>query len=186
VSLAGKLPLLELEAEGVEALRKSKADCLTIFLQPPDLEVHEGRLRTYLTETEAEIAERTEQAAAERAAAIAAGVYDAEIVNDNHDEAYKQLCAAISKFRPDIIPPAEEVEAAEAAAAAAAAGGSMPHLVLCGPPGENRGLAGDGSVAASLGDAWHQVGVWVGWGCHSSAHPTTDGRKVTRKEGCCT
>lgn len=54
----GKLPLLELEAEGAEALKAKGVDCLTIFLAPPSEEVFDSRLRAWLTESDEEIAAR--------------------------------------------------------------------------------------------------------------------------------
>jgi len=47
-----------LEAEGVEALKARGVDCLTIFLLPPSQEVFEARLRSWLTESDGEIAAR--------------------------------------------------------------------------------------------------------------------------------
>lgn len=74
---AGKLPLLELEAEGAEAIKLGKGvDCLTVFLAPPSLELHEQRLRDWATESDEEIAERQELAAAELEAVQSAGVFD--------------------------------------------------------------------------------------------------------------
>lgn len=54
----GKLPLIELEAEGAEALRARGADCLAIFLMPPSQAAFEARLRGWLAEGEADIAAR--------------------------------------------------------------------------------------------------------------------------------
>lgn len=74
---AGKLPLLELEAEGAEAIKLGKGvDCLTVFLAPPSLELHEQRLRDWATESDEEIAERQALAAAELEAVQSAGVFD--------------------------------------------------------------------------------------------------------------
>jgi hypothetical protein len=55
---AGKLPLLQLEAEGAEALKARGADCLTVFLAPPSQDVHEARVRRWLAESDEEIAAR--------------------------------------------------------------------------------------------------------------------------------
>lgn len=52
----GKLPLLGLESDGAEALKQRGVDCLTIFLMPPSAEVHEARLRAWLSESDADIA----------------------------------------------------------------------------------------------------------------------------------
>eukprot|EP00879_Flechtneria_rotunda_P024046 GHRR01025468.1.p1 GENE.GHRR01025468.1~~GHRR01025468.1.p1 ORF type:complete len:822 (+),score=235.91 GHRR01025468.1:119-2584(+) len=74
---SGKLPLLELEAEGAEAIKFAKSiDCLTIFLAPPSLEEHEQRLKAAITESDDEIAERQKVAAGQLTAAESSGVFD--------------------------------------------------------------------------------------------------------------
>lgn len=73
----GKLPLMELEAEGAEAIKLLKGvDCLTIFLAPPSIDAHEQRLKQWATESDEEIAERQEVAAAEMEAVQSSSVYD--------------------------------------------------------------------------------------------------------------
>jgi guanylate kinase len=136
VCFTGKLPLLATEVEGAEAAKQSKQDCLTVFLSPPSLEVHEQRLRSYLTESDDEIAERQAVAAKEKAAATALGVFDAVVVNDELDLGFEQLCAAISTFRPDIITPADPGGKDSISGDQTL---TKPHLLLCGPPGERTG-----------------------------------------------
>lgn len=58
------------------------------------------------------------------------------IINDELDHGYKQLKAAIARFRPDLIPPADGDDAAQAAKKAAASNQPVP-LVVLGPPGAN-------------------------------------------------
>ena len=60
----GKLPLIEQEAEGAEALKARGVDCLTIFLMPTSQEAHEARVRAWLTESDDEIAARQVRARA--------------------------------------------------------------------------------------------------------------------------
>lgn len=55
------------------------------------------------------------------------------LVNDELEEGYKQLKAAISRFRPDLIPPAAHEAAAKAAQAAAAL--TPVPLLVAGPAG---------------------------------------------------
>lgn len=131
---AGKLPLLELEAEQTELVKVTKAvDCLSIFLAPPSMEEHAQRLQQAATETEDEVAARGAVAAAELAAVRAKGVFDDVLVNDDLEEGYAQLLAAISKFRPDLIPSAAH-DAAARAAQQAAASTAVP-LLIAGPAG---------------------------------------------------
>lgn len=132
---ADKLPLLELEAEQTELVKVTKSvDCLSIFLAPPSLEEHEQRLQLAATESNEEVAARGEVAAAELAAARAQGVFDEVLVNDDFEEGYAQLKAAISRFRPDLIPPAATDAAARAAQQSAAASTAVP-LLVAGPAG---------------------------------------------------
>lgn len=78
---AGKLPLIELEVEGAEAVKLSKGiDSLTIFLAPPSLEVFEQRLVGWATESDEEVADRQAAAATQLAAAQANNVYDQVVV----------------------------------------------------------------------------------------------------------
>lgn len=131
---AGKLPLLELEAEQTELVKVTKGiDCLSVFLAPPSLEEHQQRLQLWATETDEEIADRGAAAAAELAAVQSSSVFDQVLVNDDLDQGYTELKAAISSFRPDLIPPAAH-EAAAKAARQAAASTPVP-LLVAGPAG---------------------------------------------------
>ena len=138
---AGRLPLLELESDGAEALKARVVDCLTIFLAPPSAAAFEARLRAWLTESTAELAARRAAAAAELEAARACGAFDAFVVNDADGGGYAELKATISRFRPDILPPAPARPPAAGAAGAAGEPGAgsarqrlagAPPLVLCG------------------------------------------------------
>lgn len=171
----GKLPLLEMEAEGL-AMFKSRQegaiDCLSIFLQPGSIEEHEARLREWLAEGEADLAARrllaTRQlalaegggssaspvpgASAQGAAASGGSPYDHTIVNGTFENAYSELRDLISRYRPEILTPTEGSEAAAAAAEAAAAkppGEPCPVLVLAGPEGEG-GAAATEQLASTL------------------------------------
>jgi guanylate kinase len=131
---AGKLPLLELEAEQAELLKVTKSvDCLSIFLAPPSLEEHQQRLQQAVTETDEEVADRGAVAAAELATVKSQDVFDQVLVNDELEEGYQQLKGAISKFRPDLIPPAADESAAKAAQQAAA--NTPVPLLVAGPAG---------------------------------------------------
>ena len=123
-----------MEVDGAEAAKTNKQDCLTIFLSPPSLEVHEQRLRGYLTESDEEIQERQAVAAREKTAATASGAFDAIVVNDELDLGFQQLCVAISKFRPDIIPPASSEGRGGVSGDQKQ---DKPHLLLCGPSGKH-------------------------------------------------
>jgi guanylate kinase len=65
VIMSGKLPLLELEAEGAAAIKARGIDCLTIFLRPPSEQVFADRVTSWLTESDEEISARMERAQAQ-------------------------------------------------------------------------------------------------------------------------
>jgi guanylate kinase len=65
VIMSGKLPLLELEAEGAAAIKARGIDCLTIFLRPPSEQVFADRVTSWLTESDEEISARMERAKAQ-------------------------------------------------------------------------------------------------------------------------
>lgn len=56
------------------------------------------------------------------------------IINDDLEQGYKQLKAAIGRFRPDLIAPADDNDAAQAGKKAAASNQPVP-LVVQGPTG---------------------------------------------------
>lgn len=55
---SGKLPLLELEGEGVEMMKAQGIDCLKLFLKPPSSDVFQERLHDWLKESDKDIAAR--------------------------------------------------------------------------------------------------------------------------------
>lgn len=133
---AGKLPLLELEAEQTELIKLTKrVDCLSVFLMPPSLEQHEQRLQLWATETDGELADRRAAAVAELASVHAKGVFDQVLTNDDLEDCYQQLKAAISRFRPELVPPPPTHEASCNAAQQATAANSCSPLVVAGPAG---------------------------------------------------
>jgi guanylate kinase len=132
---AGKLPLLELEAEEAELVKVTKGvDCLTVFLAPPSLEEHQQRLADAATESDEEVAQRGAAAAAELGVVQSKRVFDAVLHNDELAQGYRALKAAISRFRPDLIPPDADLNAAARAAQHAAASQPAP-VIIAGPAG---------------------------------------------------
>ncbi|KAF5717708.1 guanylate kinase [Fusarium mundagurra] len=86
----GLAPILDIEMEGVKKIRSSDLVARYVFLKPPSLEILEARLRARGTEDEASISQRLAQAKLELEFAET-GVHDIIIVNDDLDEAYRQL-----------------------------------------------------------------------------------------------
>ncbi len=127
---SGRLPLLELESEGVQMIKSKGIDCLSIFLTPESEEHFRQRLITALTVTDEEVAARLEAARVQMEAAGSSDLFDYTLTNDKLEDAYQELVALISSKRPDIIPPVDEEAAASSAAAAAP---RHPVLVVAGP-----------------------------------------------------
>ncbi len=51
----GKLPLLQMESEGLGMIKGGGVDCLSIFLMPPSVEVFRERLEAWLSEGEGDV-----------------------------------------------------------------------------------------------------------------------------------
>ncbi|KAG1679244.1 hypothetical protein FOA52_009273 [Chlamydomonas sp. UWO 241] len=133
VIMDGKLPLLELENAGLEMLKASGVDCLSIFLNPPSLEVYRQRLDEWLTETDGDITLRMDMA---RKMAEGAGAFDHAIDNVDFDTAYITLKGLIARYRPEISVSVREEAAAEAGEERAPPPPEpTPIVVLAGPPG---------------------------------------------------
>ncbi|KAH7221722.1 P-loop containing nucleoside triphosphate hydrolase protein [Fusarium oxysporum] len=86
----GLTPILDIEMEGVKAMRSSGLEARYVFFKPPSLEILEVRLRARGTEDEASISQHLAQAKLELEFAET-GVHDIIIVNDDPDKAYRQL-----------------------------------------------------------------------------------------------
>lgn len=80
--------ILEIEVQGARQVKEKMPQAVSIFIMPPSFNVLEERLRGRHTEDEASIQKRLHEAQRE----IEAGKsFDYQIVNDNLDEALKNL-----------------------------------------------------------------------------------------------
>jgi hypothetical protein len=75
-----------------------------VFVRPPSLEALEARLHGRGTETEERLSTRLGAAAAEMECARAPGLFDAAVVNDNVEDGYARLRAAVARLMPGAIP----------------------------------------------------------------------------------
>jgi guanylate kinase len=91
---AGVGVILDIDVQGAEQVRQKCPDCVTVFLRASSWKVYEQRLRKRHTEDEASIARRLATARAELARA---GEYDYQIMNDNLEEAVRQLNAIVHR-----------------------------------------------------------------------------------------
>ena len=90
----GNWVILEIDVKGAEEALKSFPDALTVFIEPPGLDVLEARLRGRGTETEESLAKRLAQAQSE---IEKAGQYKYRVVNDRLEQAVADLTAILKK-----------------------------------------------------------------------------------------
>lgn len=88
---SGRIPVLDIEMEGVKQIRQSGLAARFVFIAPPSTDELEKRLRGRGTESEESIVKRLTQAKVEMEYAKTPGVHDKIIVNDNLDKAYQEL-----------------------------------------------------------------------------------------------
>jgi guanylate kinase len=101
---AGKICILDIDVQGVKAVKKTDLKPRFVFIKPPDMEVLEARLRARGTETEESLAKRLGAAAAEMEYGEEKGNFDVIIVNDELEKAYEAL-------RDFIMPDIEKLKA---------------------------------------------------------------------------
>jgi guanylate kinase len=91
---AGRWVLLEIDVQGALAVLESNPDAITIFIDPGDTQELERRLRARGTDSEASIQRRLEVARQER---LLASRYQHFVVNQNLDQAVKELCGVLQQ-----------------------------------------------------------------------------------------
>ncbi len=90
---AGKHVLLDIEVQGASQVRSRIQDAITIFVIPPSLEVLRQRLRDRGTDSDTVIQNRLKRARAEYKEAT---FYDYIVINDDPDEAARELDSIIT------------------------------------------------------------------------------------------
>jgi guanylate kinase len=88
IQAAGRIPLLDLETEGAERVKKRVPGAITIFVRTPTFEENERRLRERGTEDEGEIETRLDVA---RAQLAQADEFDHLVINDDLERAVGEL-----------------------------------------------------------------------------------------------
>jgi len=103
---AGRSVLLEIDWQGARQIRQSVPECVSIFILPPSRQVLEERLRARRTDSDAVIARRLADAAADISHCPE---FDYAVVNDRFEQAVAELLAivdgrggALSAKRPEI------------------------------------------------------------------------------------
>lgn len=87
----GAVCVLDLEINGVKSIKKIDPSAKFLFIQPPSLNVLEERLRSRGTDAEDVIKKRLSYAQEALDFAKAKGNYDCVIVNNDLDDAFKNL-----------------------------------------------------------------------------------------------
>eukprot|EP00043_Microstomoeca_roanoka_P001634 m.33822 g.33822 ORF g.33822 m.33822 type:complete len:282 (+) comp10935_c0_seq2:166-1011(+) len=97
VAKQNKLCILDLEMQGCESLKKLQDfSPLYIFVQPPDLDSLERRLRERNTETEESLNKRMAEAKSALDYGSKPGNFDVVIVNDDLEKAYAKFVEALN------------------------------------------------------------------------------------------
>lgn len=91
---SGRNVVLELDVQGMRALKRRRDDVISVFLMPPSVEELERRLRKRGLNDEADIATRLRNAEKEIAARHEC---DYVIVNDDLDQAAREFIAVVRK-----------------------------------------------------------------------------------------
>eukprot|EP00128_Syssomonas_multiformis_P018972 Colp12_sorted_trinity150504_noHs@9012 len=91
VAKTGRQCLLDVDMQGVKAIKNTDLNAKFVFVQAPSLEVLEQRLRARGTETEESLKLRLETAKKELEYAQTPGAYDLYIVNDDLEASYLKL-----------------------------------------------------------------------------------------------
>lgn len=93
-----KVCLLDLDIQGVRAVKKSSLRCMFIWIAAPSIEALEARLRNRKSETEESIQRRLNTAKEEILFALRSGVFDHTVINDDIDKAYEALKSLLGAY----------------------------------------------------------------------------------------
>lgn len=91
VGQQGKICVLDIELQGVKAIKNTDLGARFLFIMPPSLEILETRLRGRGTDTEEAIQKRLEAAKEEIEYAKTPGAHDMILVNDDLDTSSRLL-----------------------------------------------------------------------------------------------
>lgn len=98
-----KITILDIDRQGVMAVKESKLPAKFIFIAPPSLSILEDRLRGRATETEEAVRRRLGNAAQEIQYGEAPGNFDRILVNDDLDDATQTLIDVLGEWYPQLL-----------------------------------------------------------------------------------
>ncbi|PWA25449.1 hypothetical protein CCH79_00005405 [Gambusia affinis] len=87
--------ILDIDMQGVKNIKKTNLNPMYISIQPPSMEILEKRLRDRNTESEESLQKRLHAAKVDMELSKEPGMFDVVIVNDNLEDAYKNLQQAL-------------------------------------------------------------------------------------------
>ncbi|XP_056149955.1 guanylate kinase isoform X2 [Lampris incognitus] len=87
--------ILDIDMQGVKNIKRTDLSPIYISIQPPSMNVLEKRLRDRKTESEESLLKRLHAAQVDMEISKEPGLFDVVIVNDNLEDAYEQLKAAL-------------------------------------------------------------------------------------------
>jgi guanylate kinase len=102
VQESGKICILDIDVQGMEAMKRTHLNPRTIFIAPPSHEELEKRLRGRGTESEENIQKRLANAHKELLHLSKDGAVHHTIVNDDLQEAYQKLRQKIVEWYPHL------------------------------------------------------------------------------------
>jgi guanylate kinase len=98
-----KITILDIDMQGVMAVKESGITAKYIFITPPSLQELENRLRGRGTETEEAIQKRLTNAAKEIAYGHGIGHFDHVVVNDHIDQTVHEMKTILQGWYPQLI-----------------------------------------------------------------------------------
>jgi len=103
VQSKGKIPLLDIDVQGVRSVRESGLRANFIFIAPPSLRELEDRLRGRGTEDEESMKRRIGNASAELEYGLAKGNFDRIVTNAELSEAVSQLESIVISLYSNLL-----------------------------------------------------------------------------------
>lgn len=102
VKSGGKIPILDIDIQGVQKVKASSMAAKFVFVQPPSMEELEKRLRGRGTEEEEKILTRLKNAKGEMEFGTPEN-FDAIVVNDEVDKCAEEILTLIKQWNPSVI-----------------------------------------------------------------------------------
>lgn len=159
VADSGRCCVLDIDVQGARQVRKSPLKAIFVFIAPPSMEELEQRLRGRATDSEEQITTRLRNAQEEVESMKEQGLYDYIIVNNDLEEATKQLSVVAQRALAGEAGGPEGSSSAGVAGVAAAAGMAA---VTAGPQANGPGpWPGSGSPTGST--ALGSSATFKGW-----------------------